>query len=189
MILYPAIDIKDGVCVRTIRGDVETAAVYNLNPVEQALQFEKDGFPWLHIVDLNGATAGEVVNGQTVKDILNAVKIPIQLGGGIREMAQIDYLINTGVARVTIGTAALRDPDLVLKACQKYPGKISVSIDAREGYVAVAGWQEHSKIKVLDLALKYEAAGVATIIYTDINRDGAMSGLNIEAIIDLAFAL
>jgi phosphoribosylformimino-5-aminoimidazole carboxamide ribotide isomerase len=189
MILYPAIDLKDGACVRLVRGEMEKATVFNIDPADQATAFKAQGFQWLHLVDLNGAFAGRPVNAAAVEAILAAVDIPVQLGGGIRDMATIEAWLERGVARVILGTAALRDPALVRDACRRFPGRVAVSIDARDGYVAVQGWAETSDVRALDLALKFENAGVAAIVYTDINRDGAMGGVNVEATADLAFAL
>lgn len=189
MILYPAIDLKDGACVRLVRGEMEKATVFNIDPADQARAFRAQGFQWLHLVDLNGAFAGRPVNAAAVEAILAAVDIPVQLGGGIRDMATIEAWLERGVARVILGTAALRDPVLVRDACRRFPGRVAVSIDARDGYVAVQGWAETSDVRALDLALKFENAGVAAIVYTDINRDGAMGGVNVEATADLAFAL
>jgi len=189
VILYPAIDLKDGVCVRLIRGEMNQATVFNTDPAEQAASFFAQGFRWLHLVDLNGAFEGHPVNGEAVARVLAAVKMPVQLGGGIRDLATIERWLERGVHRVILGTLALRDPELVKDACRSFPGRIAVGIDAREGYVAVCGWAETSTMKALDLALRYEEAGVAAIIYTDINRDGAMSGINVEATADLAFHL
>ncbi|HYH18134.1 MAG TPA: 1-(5-phosphoribosyl)-5-[(5-phosphoribosylamino)methylideneamino]imidazole-4-carboxamide isomerase [Azospirillum sp.] len=189
MILYPAIDLKDGACVRLVRGEMELATVFNTDPAEQARAFRAQGFRWLHLVDLNGAFAGKPVNGDAVERILKAVDMPVQLGGGIRDIRTIEMWLEKGVARVILGTVALRHPELVKEACRLFPGKVAVGIDAREGYVAVAGWAETSTEKALDLALKFEDSGVAAIIYTDINRDGAMGGVNVEATADLAFHL
>ena len=189
MILYPAIDIKDGLCVRLVRGEMSDVTVFNTDPADQARLFESQGFKALHIVDLNGAASGRPVNAPTVDRILQATELPIQLGGGIRSMEIIDHWLSKGVRRVVLGTVALTSPDLVRQACDAYPGRIAVGIDAREGFVAVEGWARTSRMKALDLALKFEDSGVAAIIYTDINRDGAMGGLNLEATVDLAFAL
>lgn len=189
MILYPAIDLKDGACVRLVRGEMSLATVFNTDPAEQARAFKAQGFEWLHLVDLNGAFAGKPVNGEAVERILKAVDMPVQLGGGIRDLKTIEMWLEKGVARVILGTVALRHPELVKEACKQFPGKVAVGIDAREGYVAVAGWAETSTEKALDLALKFEDSGVAAIIYTDINRDGAMGGVNVEATADLAFHL
>jgi len=189
MIIYPAIDLKDGACVRLLRGEMSQATVFNTDPGDQAKLFQSQGFEWLHLVDLNGAFEGKPVNGAAVESILKAVTIPVQLGGGIRDLKTIGMWLEKGVSRVILGTVALRDPELVKAACREFPGKVAVGIDAREGYVAVAGWAETSDIKALDLALKFEDCGVAAIIYTDINRDGAMGGVNVESTSDLAFHL
>ncbi|MCW2247976.1 phosphoribosylformimino-5-aminoimidazole carboxamide ribotide isomerase [Azospirillum fermentarium] len=189
MILYPAIDLKDGACVRLVRGEMSQATVFNTDPGEQARAFQEQGFEWLHLVDLNGAFAGRPVNGDAVERILSSVTIPVQLGGGIRDLATIEMWLSKGMSRVILGTVALRQPELVKEACRLFPGKIAVGIDAREGYVAVAGWAETSEVKALDLALKFEDSGVSAIIYTDINRDGAMGGVNVESTADLAFHL
>ncbi len=189
MILYPAIDIKDGVCVRLLRGDMNAATIFNTDPADQGRAFAEAGFDWLHIVDLNGAVEGRPVNTDAVAAILDAVEMPAQLGGGIRDIETIERWLDAGVRRVILGTAALSNPDLVMTACKRHPGRIAVGIDARDGRVAVEGWAKTSDVRALDLALKFEDAGVAAIIYTDINRDGAMSGLNVEATVDLAFAL
>jgi phosphoribosylformimino-5-aminoimidazole carboxamide ribotide isomerase len=189
MILFPAIDLKDGACVRLLRGNMHEVTVYNADPVEQALEFAGQGFEWLHVVDLNGAFEGHSVNEAAIAAILKAMTIPIQLGGGIRSLAAIENWLARGVARVVLGTAALHDPALVMEACQQFPGKVAVSVDSRNGYVAVSGWVETSQVKALDLALRMEDAGVAAIIFTDINRDGAMGGVNLQATVDLAYAL
>ncbi|WP_207455755.1 1-(5-phosphoribosyl)-5-[(5-phosphoribosylamino)methylideneamino]imidazole-4-carboxamide isomerase [Azospirillum sp. SYSU D00513] len=189
MILYPAIDLKDGACVRLLRGEMSQATVFNTDPGEQARQFQDQGFEWLHLVDLNGAFEGRPVNAEAVDRILASVSMPVQLGGGIRDLKTIGMWLERGVRRVILGTIALRDPALVKDACRAFPGKVAVGIDAREGFVAVSGWAETSNIKALDLALKFEDSGVAAIIYTDINRDGAMAGVNVEATSDLAFHL
>ena len=189
MILFPAIDLKDGVCVRLVRGEMDQATVFNTDPGEQARRFQDQGFAWLHMVDLNGAFAGKPVNGAAVERVLASVAIPVQLGGGIRDMATIGWWLERGVRRVILGTIALRDPALVKEACRTFPGQVAVGIDARGGFVAVEGWAATSEVKALDLALKFEDAGVAAIIYTDINRDGAMGGVNVEATADLAFSL
>tara|TARA_X000000368_G_scaffold116791_2_gene91201 strand:+ start:18773 stop:19513 length:741 start_codon:yes stop_codon:yes gene_type:complete len=189
VILYPAIDLKDGACVRLLRGDMTKVTVYNTDPADQAKQFAEDGFEWIHLVDLNGAVEGKAVNSDAVAAVVKAVDIPVQLGGGIRSMNSIETWIENGVSRVILGTIALREPELVKEACIEFPGKIAVGIDARDGLVAVSGWVETSEVKALDLALRYEDCGVSAIVYTDINRDGAMKGLNIDATADLAFAL
>ena len=189
MILYPAIDVKDGVCVRLVRGEMDRVTVFNLDPAEQAREFAAQSFQWIHVVDLDGALKGHSVNSDAITNIIDMVDIPVQLGGGIRSMEQIDHWLGLGVHRVVLGTAALRQPDLVKEACRLYPGRIAVGIDARDGYVAVEGWAETTRVKALTLALKFEDCGVAAIVFTDINRDGAMGGLNIDATSDLAFAL
>ncbi len=189
MILYPAIDIKDGLCVRLLRGDMNAATVFNDDPADQARAFRDVGFSWLHLVDLNGAFEGRPVNADAVDAILAAVDIPVQLGGGIRDLETIDRWLDAGVRRVILGTVALNDPEMVIQACRRHPGRIVVGIDARDGNVAVEGWATTSDVKALDLALKFEDAGVAAIVYTDINRDGVMMGVNLEATVDLAFAL
>ncbi len=189
MILYPAIDIKDGVCVRLLRGDMSAATIFNTDPADQGRAIAEAGFEWLHIGDLNGAVEGPPVNADADAAILEAVDLPAQLGGGIRDIETIERWLDAGVRRVILGTAALANPDLVMTACKRHPGRVAVGIDARDGRVAVEGWAKTSDVRALDLALKFEDAGVAAIIYTDINRDGAMSGLNVEATVDLAFAL
>ena len=189
MILFPAIDLKDGKCVRLKLGDMDTATVYNEDPAAQARTFEAQGFSWLHVVDLNGAFAGRSVNGAAVGAILEATRNPVQLGGGIRNLDQIEDWLDRGLARVILGTVAVREPDLVKEACRKFPGKIAVGIDARAGKVAVEGWAEASSLEAVELARKFEGAGVAAIIYTDINRDGVLAGINWEATIALAGAV
>jgi phosphoribosylformimino-5-aminoimidazole carboxamide ribotide isomerase len=186
MIFFPAIDLKDGKCVRLVQGEMDRATVFADDPVAQARAFEKAGCRWIHVVDLNGAFAGAPVNGAPVEAILRAVKIPIQLGGGIRSLETVTMWIEKGVARVILGTAALKDPDLVRAACQKYPGKVAVGIDARGGRVAVEGWAETADVTAHDLARAFEDAGVAAIIYTDIERDGALQGPNVAATVALA---
>ena len=189
MILFPAIDLKDGACVRLVRGEMSQSTTFNDDPAAQACDFAEAGFEWIHIVDLNGAFAGKPVNAEAVAAIAAAVDLPVQLGGGIRSMDTITRWLEAGVQRVILGTAALKDPDLVRRACDQYPGRIVVGIDAREGRVAVEGWAETSEMKVLDLAMRFENDGVAAIVYTDIDRDGAMQGVNVDATVDLAFAL
>jgi len=189
MILFPAIDLKDGVCVRLVRGEMNQSTIFNTDPVAQAREFAASGFEWLHIVDLNGAFAGTPKNIAAVTAILEEVELPIQLGGGIRDMETIDYWLDAGVRRVILGTAALKEPNLVRVACEIYPEQIIVGIDARTGHVSVEGWAETSETQALDLALSFENDGMAAIIYTDIDRDGAMQGLNVEATADLAFEL
>lgn len=189
MIIYPAIDLKDGACVRLVQGDMDRATVFNDDPAAQAKSFEDVGFEWLHVVDLNGAFAGHSVNKAAVEAILKAVKIPVQLGGGVRSLDHIENWLSRGVSRVILGTVAARDPDLVRRACKHFPGRIAVGVDARDGMVAVEGWAETSQLRALDLALRFEDAGVAAIVYTDIARDGLLAGPNIEATVDFAFAL
>ena len=186
MILFPAIDLKDGLAVRLEQGDMSRATIFNRDPSEQALAFEQAGFEYLHIVDLDGAFAGKPVNGRAVDRILEATSIPVQLGGGIRDMATIEGWLAKGVNRVIIGTAAVRDPALVKQAAAQFPGKVAVGLDARDGKVAVQGWAESSELEVLDIARRFEDAGVAAIIYTDIARDGMLQGLNLDATIALA---
>jgi phosphoribosylformimino-5-aminoimidazole carboxamide ribotide isomerase len=186
MILFPAIDLKDGNAVRLLRGEMEQATIFNADPAAQAESFAAQGYEWLHLVDLNGAFAGKPVNGAAVEAILSRVSLPAQLGGGIRDMDTIDYWLSRGIARVILGTVAVKNPALVKEACKAFPGKVAVGIDARNGYVAVEGWAETSELKALDLALKFEDCGVAAIIYTDIDRDGAMGGVNVESTADLA---
>ena len=189
MILFPAIDLKDGVCVRLVQGDMDQVTVFNTDPADQASEFQRQAFSWIHVVDLNGAVSGRSVNGDAVDRILAAVSIPIQLGGGIRTMEAIEGWLEKGVRRVVLGTVALRQPDLVREACRAFPDQIAVAIDARQGFVAVEGWATTSRVKALDMALRFENCGVAAIVYTDINRDGAMGGLDVDATSDLAFAL
>jgi phosphoribosylformimino-5-aminoimidazole carboxamide ribotide isomerase len=189
MILFPAIDLKDGACVRLVRGEMDQATTFNDDPAAQARDFAAAGFEWIHIVDLNGAFAGAPVNSEAVAEIIGAVDLPVQLGGGIRDMDTIEYWLNAGVRRVILGTAAIKDPDLVRAACDRFPGRIVVGIDARGGRVAIEGWAETSDTRALDLAMRFENDGVAAIVYTDIDRDGAMQGVNVEATVDLAFAL
>ncbi|RWO02848.1 1-(5-phosphoribosyl)-5-[(5-phosphoribosylamino)methylideneamino]imidazole-4-carboxamide isomerase [Mesorhizobium sp.] len=189
MILFPAIDLKDGKCVRLKHGDMATATIYNDDPAAQARAFEQQGFEWLHVVDLNGAFKGQSVNGAAVGAILKATKNPVQLGGGIRTLAQVEDWLDRGLARIILGTVAVRDPDLVRQACKAFPGRIAVGIDAKGGKVAVEGWAEASSLGVIELAKKFEGAGVAAIIYTDIDRDGVLTGINWDATIDLADAV
>jgi phosphoribosylformimino-5-aminoimidazole carboxamide ribotide isomerase len=186
VILYPAIDLKDGACVRLVRGDMATATVFNDDPTAQARRFADAGFEWLHIVDLNGAFAGRSVNGAAVAAIRDAVGLHIQLGGGIRDRAAIEHWLGLGIDRIVLGTAALHDPELVRNAAADYPGAIAVGIDARGGRVAVAGWAETSEIGIVDLARRFEGSGIAAIIYTDIARDGALDGVDAAATADLA---
>lgn len=189
MILYPAIDLKDGDCVRLFQGDMEQATVYSQDPPSQAKAFADAGFEWLHLVDLNGAFKGRPVNAHAVEAIVAGVDVPVQLGGGIRDLETVAHWLDVGIRRVILGTIALENPDLVKAACRQWPGRIAVGIDARDGLVAVEGWARTSKVKALDLALRFEDSGVAAIIYTDISRDGAMRGVNVDATTDLAWAL
>jgi phosphoribosylformimino-5-aminoimidazole carboxamide ribotide isomerase len=184
--IYPAIDLKDGRCVRLRRGEMDQATVYSDDPAAQAAAWRDAGFAWLHIVDLNGAFAGRPVNGDAVRSILSAVDLPVQLGGGIRDLAGIEAWLNEGVRRVILGSAAAKNPALVIEACRVFPGRIAVGIDARDGYVATEGWAETSTMHASELAARFENAGVSAIIYTDIGRDGMLSGLNLDQTIDLA---
>jgi phosphoribosylformimino-5-aminoimidazole carboxamide ribotide isomerase len=188
MILFPAIDLKDGRCVRLARGEMAAATVFNDDPAAQARTFAAQGFRYLHVVDLNGAFAGKPVNAAAVRAILGAVDMPVQLGGGIRDLATIEAWLEAGIRRVILGTAALRDPDLVREACRRFPGRVAVGIDARDGKVAVEGWAETSTLTALEMARRYEDAGVAAIIHTDIERDGILKGLNLAATTELAHA-
>ena len=189
VILFPAIDLKDGLAVRLEQGDMARATIFNRDPSEQAQAFEQAGFEYLHIVDLDGAFAGKPVNGRAVDRILEATNIRVQLGGGIRNMATVEGWLRKGVNRVIIGTAAVRDPAFVRKAASQFPGKIAVGLDARDGKVAVDGWAESSELDVTDIARRFEDAGVAAIIFTDIARDGMLQGLNLDATIALADAI
>ena len=189
MILYPAIDLKDGQAVRLLRGEMDQATVFNDDPAAQAMAFVEAGCEWLHLVDLNGAFAGEPVNAAPVEEILRRTKVPAQLGGGIREKDTNERRIDQSLARVILGTVAVENPDLVRQAARTFPGKVAVGIDARDGRVATKGWAEETDVMVTDLARSFEDAGVAAIIYTDINRDGAMKGPNIKATADLANAV
>ncbi len=189
MILYPAIDLKDGQCVRLVQGDMQAATVFNNDPAAQALSFESQGFTHLHVVDLDGAFAGKPMNALAVEGILAKVKMPVQLGGGIRDLATIAAWLGKGISRVIIGTAAVRDPDFVRAAAKAYPGQVAVGIDARDGFVAVEGWAKTSELSAADLGKRFEDAGVAAVIYTDIARDGVLKGLNIEATLALAEAI
>jgi phosphoribosylformimino-5-aminoimidazole carboxamide ribotide isomerase len=189
MILFPAIDLKDGQCVRLKLGEMDSATVYNENPAAQARAFEQQGFEWLHVVDLNGAFEGQSVNGAAVEAILKATANPVQLGGGIRTMADIESWLEKGLARVILGTIAVRDPGLVREACKRFPGRVAVGIDAKGGKVAVEGWAEASELGVIELAGRFEGAGAAAIIYTDIDRDGVLAGINWESTIELANAV
>ena len=189
MILFPAIDLKGGQCVRLKLGDMGQATIFNDDPAAQARAFQDQGFEWLHVVDLDGAFAGESRNGAAVEAILAATTNPVQLGGGIRSLAHVEAWLDKGIARVILGTVAVRDPALVCEACRLHPGKIAVGIDARGGKVAVEGWAETSKLTAVDLARRFEDAGVAAIIYTDIDRDGVLKGINFEATLTLARAV
>ena len=189
MIFYPAIDLKDGECVRLLRGNMEAATVFNNDPAAQAKSFEALGCKWLHLVDLNGAFLGRPVNTRAVDKILNEISIPVELGGGIRDRDTIEMWLNRGVSRVILGTKAVRDPNFVCEVCRAYPGKVAVGIDARNDGVAVEGWATATNITAQNLALKFEDVGVAALVYTDISRDGAMEGPNIEATMKLAEAV
>lgn len=189
MILFPAIDLKEGLAVRLEQGDMARVTVFHRDPAAQARAFEMQGFRYLHIVDLDGAFAGKPVNADAVDRILETIGIPVQLGGGVRDMATVDGWLGKGVDRVIIGTAAVRDPAFVKEAAKKYPGRVAVGLDARDGKVAVEGWAEASELTVLDIARRFEDAGVAAIIYTDIARDGMLKGINWDATIALAEAI
>ncbi|HUC70716.1 MAG TPA: 1-(5-phosphoribosyl)-5-[(5-phosphoribosylamino)methylideneamino]imidazole-4-carboxamide isomerase [Stellaceae bacterium] len=186
MILYPAVDLKDGKCVRLVRGEMASAIVFNDDPAAQARRFAEAGFGWLHVVDLNGAFAGRPVNGEAVAAIRKTVDLHIQLGGGIRDRAAIEHWLGLGIDRVVLGTAALRDPDLVRRAAADHPGRIAVGVDALHGRVAVAGWVESADVGVVELARRFEDCGIAAIIHTDIARDGAMGGVDADAVAGLA---
>ncbi len=186
MILFPAIDLKNGQCVRLEQGDMARATVFNLDPAEQARAFASQGFEYLHVVDLDGAFAGKPVNADAVERMLKAVTMPVQLGGGIRDLKTIEAWLGKGIARVIIGTAAVRDPVLVKQAAKAFPGRVAVGLDARDGKVAVEGWAETSEVTALDIARRFEDAGIAAIIFTDIARDGLLKGLNLDATIALA---
>lgn len=186
MILYPAIDLKDGKCVRLLRGEMEKATVFSDKPHEQAKRFEKVGFHWLHLVDLNGAFEGKPVNAKAVSSIVTSVNMLTQLGGGIRNLETIEHWLSAGINRVILGTVALKNPALVINACRTFPDQIAVGIDAKNGKVATDGWAKVSEVSAIDLALKFEDAGVSAIIYTDISRDGAMEGPNVEETVKLA---
>ncbi|WP_319533350.1 1-(5-phosphoribosyl)-5-[(5-phosphoribosylamino)methylideneamino]imidazole-4-carboxamide isomerase [uncultured Cohaesibacter sp.] len=189
MIIFPAIDLKDGQCVRLKLGDMDQATVFNDDPGAQARLFQDQGFEWLHVVDLNGAFAGKAENTPAVESIIRNTSNPIQLGGGIRDMAGIEHWLDKGITRVILGTVAVRDPALVKEACKAFPGKIAVGIDAKGGKVAVEGWAETSELTAIDLARQFEDAGVAAIIFTDIDRDGILKGLNIPSTLELANAV
>jgi phosphoribosylformimino-5-aminoimidazole carboxamide ribotide isomerase len=189
VILYPAIDLKDGQCVRLLHGDMDKATIFNTSPADQAARFAKDGFEWLHVVDLNGAIQGESMNAEAVNAILKTVSIPVQLGGGIRSLEAIERWIEAGVSRVILGTVAVREPELVKKAARNWPEQVAVGVDVRDGRVAVDGWTEASDLDPISLAKRFEDAGVAALIITDISRDGAMTGVNVEAVGALADAV
>jgi phosphoribosylformimino-5-aminoimidazole carboxamide ribotide isomerase len=189
VILFPAIDLKDGLAVRLEQGDMARATVFNRDPAAQAAAFERQGFGYLHVVDLDGAFAGKPMNADAVDRILETIAMPVQLGGGIRDMATVEGWLGKGVTRVIIGTAAVRDPAFVKTAARRFPGRVAVGLDARDGKVATEGWAETSELSVLDIARRFEDAGVAAIIYTDIARDGLLQGLNLDATIALAEAV
>jgi phosphoribosylformimino-5-aminoimidazole carboxamide ribotide isomerase len=189
MILFPAIDLKNGEAVRLQQGDMARATVFNANPAKQAKQFQEQGFEWLHLVDLDGAFAGKPVNALAVAQILKSVKIPVQLGGGIRNMKTVEAWLSEGVSRVIIGTAAVREPEFVKQAARKFPGKIAIGIDARGGKVAISGWAEETQLEAAEVAKLFEGAGVAALIYTDVERDGMLQGLNLDSTIALAEAV
>ena len=189
MILYPAIDLKDGQCVRVVHGDFATATVFNEDPADQAKTWVKAGFEWLHVIDLNGSAEGRAVNGAAVESILKSVSIPVQLGGGIRTLANIEGWIEAGVSRVILGTVAVRDPELVKAAAKAWPEQVAVSVDVRKGKVAVQGWLEDSGLDALTVARRFEDVGVSALIVTDIDRDGALMGFNVDAFGAVADAL
>ena len=189
MILFPAIDLKNGEAVRLQQGDMARATVFNADPAVQAKEFEKAGFEWLHLVDLDGAFAGKPVNARAVANILRAIKIPVQLGGGIRKLETVEAWLSAGVSRVIIGTAAVREPEFVKEAARKYPGKIAIGIDARHGKVAISGWAEETQLDAAEVARLFEGAGIAALIYTDVERDGMMQGLNLDSTIALSEAV
>ncbi len=189
MKLFPAIDLKDGACVRLLKGEMDQATVFNDSPADQALEFQNSGCEWLHLVDLNGAFAGKPVNGDAVDAILGVADVPVQLGGGIRDLKTIETWIAKGIERVILGTVALRNPEIVIEAAAAFPGHVAVGIDARGGMVAVEGWAETSDMSAIDLGRKFEDAGISAIIYTDIDRDGMMGGVNVSGTVDLARAL
>jgi phosphoribosylformimino-5-aminoimidazole carboxamide ribotide isomerase len=189
MIVFPAIDLKDGQCVRLRQGDLARSTVFNSDAAAQARSFETAGFHWLHVVDLNGAVAGSSINSSAVRNILAAIAMPVQLGGGIRDLSGIEAWLAAGVARVVLGTAAVRNPALVREAAQQFPGRIAVGIDARDGVVAVDGWTASAEIAATELAQRYEGAGIAAIIFTDIARDGMLQGVNVEATAAMAAAV
>lgn len=189
MILFPAIDLKNGEAVRLQQGDMTRATVFNSNPAKQAREFEAQGFSWLHLVDLDGAFAGKPVNALAVAQILKAVKIPVQLGGGIRNMKTVESWLAEGISRVIIGTAAVREPEFVKEAARKFPGRIAIGIDARGGKVAISGWAEETQLEAAEVAKLFEGAGVAALIYTDVERDGMLQGLNLDSTIALSEAV
>ena len=189
MILFPAIDLMGGECVRLIRGDMTQATVFNRDPAAQALAFAAHGFDWLHVVDLDGAFAGRPINAAAVENVLASVSLKVQLGGGVRDMKTVEGWLEKGVARVVIGTAAVEDPGFVREAARRHPGRIAVGVDARDGRVAVAGWAKTSDVSAIDLGRRFEDAGVAALIYTDISRDGVQQGLNLAATVALAEAV
>jgi phosphoribosylformimino-5-aminoimidazole carboxamide ribotide isomerase len=186
LILFPAIDLKDGKCVRLVHGDMNQVTVFNLDPAAQARTFEGLGFEYLHLVDLNGAFAGKPINVEAVRSVLSAVKMPVQLGGGVRDLRTVETWLAEGVHRIIIGTAAVRDPDFVRDVAHRFPGRIAIGIDARDGYVAVEGWSKSTHMKVLELGRRFEDAGVSALIFTDIARDGVLAGINIESTVALA---
>ena len=186
MILFPAIDLKQGECVRLKQGDMEQATHYNSDPASQAKLFEDQGFEWLHVVDLDGAFAGESLNASAIESIISTTKNPVQLGGGIRTLSNISDWLERGISRVILGTLAVKDPELVIEACRQFPNKIAVGLDARDGKVAVEGWANESECSVTELAKRFEGAGVSAIIYTDISRDGLLSGINWQSTLSLA---
>jgi len=189
VILFPAIDLKNGEAVRLQQGDMARATVFNSNPAKQAKQFEEQGFEWLHLVDLDGAFAGKPVNALAVAQILKSVKMPVQLGGGIRNMKTVEAWLSEGISRVIIGTAAVREPAFVKEAARKFPGKIAIGIDARGGKVAISGWAEETQLEAVEVAKLFEGAGVAALIYTDVERDGMLQGLNLDSTIALSEAV
>jgi phosphoribosylformimino-5-aminoimidazole carboxamide ribotide isomerase len=189
MIVFPAIDLKDGNCVRLRQGDMAQSTIFNNNPAAQARSFEIAGFKWLHVVDLNGAVSGTSANAAAIREIVSAVKIPVQLGGGIRDPAAIELWLSAGITRVILGTAAVQNPAIVAEASERFPGRVAVGIDARDGIVAVDGWTSNSGVTATKLARRYEDAGIAAIIFTDITRDGMLQGLNIAATAALASAV
>lgn len=189
MIFFPAIDLKDGSCVRLLRGEMDAATVFNDNPGAQAQAFEKQGAVYLHVVDLNGAFAGKPVNAAAVASIMQSVKMPVQLGGGIRTLETMAFWLEAGIRRVILGTIALTNPNLVREACKAFPGRVAIGIDAKDGFVATEGWAEVSKMPALDLAQQFEDAGAAALIHTDIGRDGAMQGPNLDATLEIANAV